>query len=83
MLKLKNIKKSDSQIEADYIPEGKYDSGHIVLDLKSGKIVSAQKSPKDYYNGVDVSFYFPHAVTLLKELSKKENIPEEPMAMWY
>lgn len=83
MLKLKNIKRSNSQIEADYFPEGKFDPGHIVLDRKTGKVISAKKSPKDYYDGIDVSFYFPHAVTLLKETLKMESIPEELMSMWY
>lgn len=83
MLTLKNIKRSNSQIEADYFPEGKFDPGHIVLDIKTEKVLSAKKSPKDYYDDIDVSFYFPHAVTLLKEALKMDSIPEELMSMWY
>ena len=83
MLKLKNIKRSDSQIEADYFPEGKFEPGHIVLDIKTEKVISANKSPKDYYDGIDASFYFPHAVALLREASKRDFIPEELMSMWY
>lgn len=83
MLKLKNIKRSNSQIEADYFPEGKFDPGHIVLNRKTEEVISVKKSPKDYYGGIDVSFYFPHAVILLREASKMDSIPEELMSMWY
>lgn len=83
MLKLRNIKRNDSQIEADYFPEGMLEPGHIVLDRKTGTVISAQKSPEDYYDGVDVSFYFPHAIKLLRESSEVEITPKELTCMWY
>lgn len=83
MLKLKNIKKSDLKIEADYFPEGKYSPGHIVIDVKTKAIIFAEKSPEDYCDGVDVSFYFPQAVRALKDLLTNEKIPQEFICMWY
>ena len=45
MVRLKNIKKNDSIIEYDVLPETSTNAGHIVVDMKSGEL-------KDYSSPV-------------------------------
>jgi hypothetical protein len=76
MVTLKNIKISPDTAEADYSPEDSNWWGHIVVDLKSWKIISCDRHP-EYRN-----IYLAHAVSGLLELSKMDKIPEKWVIMW-
>ena len=79
MVKLKNIKKNNSLIECDILPEDSLQSGHIVVDVISAE-VQEYSLPKGYEwcrNHVN------HAKDKLVELSTENNIPDEKLVMWY
>jgi len=78
MLKLKNIKKSNGFIEANYIPIDTEEEGYIKLD-KDFKITESVTTSKDEI----LPTYLSHARWKLKEIYGKEEIPEELIVAWY
>lgn len=79
MVKLKNIKKSNGLIQADYYPEDSLEFGFIKLDCSTGEVVESQEIEK--YDPIGMYRY--HAINCLQELSKQTNIPENYIRMWY
>lgn len=47
MLKLKNIKRNNGIISAEYDPENSGDLGNISIDTKSGKVIESKLSKFD------------------------------------
>lgn len=79
MVRLKNIKKSSSVIECDFIPEDSLQSGHIVVDIISDEIKECV-----YPDGYEwCKNHVIHAKNKLIELSTKDSIPDEKLVMWH
>lgn len=79
MIKLKNLKKNDSLVECDIIPEDSDKAGHLVVDLKSNKTLKY-----DLPDGYEwCRSHVKHASDVLIRLSKEDSFPEEKLVMWY
>ena len=75
MVVLKNIRKTESRISADYYPEGKEPRGFMSIRLSDGEIIEHKDAD---------SFMAPANVLLeLERLAKVENPPEEKTVLWY
>ncbi len=79
MLTLKNIKKDNKIISADYEPENSGLIGNIKLDITSGKVIDCTSTELDE----PLPMYLHHAVNGLIKLAHKENLPNEKLIMWY
>lgn len=79
MVKLKNLKKSELTAECDILPEDSNISGHIVIDLVSGK-VSDFMLPEGYEWCKNHVY---HASRKLLQLAQGENFPDEYLVVWY
>ena len=79
MLHLKNIKKNENLIEADYAPECRGEYGHIKIDLSNEDNIEIVKTPMDK----DSNFYIAPAIGKLYDLSEKDDIPNELKLVWY
>ena len=79
MVTLKNIKKGNKIISADYYPEDSTEPGHIVVDIESQKIISQITAKEDEGWGL----YAIHARNGLLEVAKSGKIPEKKVVMWY
>lgn len=76
MVRLINIKQSDSVIEADFIPEDSKKQGHIILDK------ATQEYKADKIDGYGGTYARMAANGLIKEL--KENTGKTTrLIMWY
>lgn len=77
MLRLKNIKIGNEYAEADFYPESGQESGHIIVDLSIGEIVSC----------IDVSGYGAsyrgHALQRLVKMAQEKDTRTECLVMWY
>lgn len=79
MVKLKNIKRNNSIVECDIIPEDSSDSGHIVVNLDSGKL-------EDFFLPAGYEWcmsHVDHAKNNLIALVKEEHLSKEKLVMWY
>ncbi|MGN0515111.1 MAG: hypothetical protein ACI4GD_12620 [Lachnospiraceae bacterium] len=79
MLKLKNIKKNNNIISAEYDPESSGELGSISIDIDSGKVVDSQASKLDS----PLPMYLKHAEDALKKIMMEDDIPKEKIIMWY
>lgn len=79
MVKLKNLKKNNTTIESDIIPEDSANSGHIVVDLDQG-ITIDYSLPEGYEWCIN---HVNHAKNKLIELAKEEHLSEQYLVMWY
>ena len=79
MLKLRNLKKNNGIISAEYDPENSGELGSISVDVESGKLVESKPSKMDDSFPV----YLNHAVDALKKLRNEDKLPEEKLIMWY
>lgn len=79
MLKLKNIKKNNGTISAEYDPEGSGKLGKISVDIKSGEVVESEISKMDE----PLPMYLHHAINALKRIMNDEKPPTEKLIMWY
>lgn len=79
MLKLKNIKKSNGLISADYDPECSGEIGRISINIDSGKEVETTISLMDR----EFPIYLNHALDILRKIKDEKDIPEEKLVMWY
>lgn len=79
MLKLKNIKKNNGIISAEYDPEDSGKIGSISIDIESGKTIESNVSELDN----EFPIYLNHAIDALLEMKDKEEMPEERLVMWY
>lgn len=79
MLKLKNIKRNNDLITANYDPEHTGELGFISLDLKTGDVVESKASTYD----ADFPTHLNHAISALRKMISMEELPEERTVMWY
>lgn len=79
MLKLKNIKRSNGIISADYDPECSGDIGKITMDVETGEVIQTIISNVD----IIIPMYLNHAIDVLERIKDNEEIPEEKLVMWY
>lgn len=74
MVILKNIKKTNSDISADYYPEGKDPKGYMKIHLADGKVVEHENTS---------SFAATHVRSELRRIAKMDNPPKEKTVLWY
>lgn len=74
MVTLKNIKKTELDISADYYPEGKEPKGFMKMRLSDGVILDHVES------GVMAPVHVRYE---LARLSKMDNPPKEKTVIWY
>ena len=80
MVRLKNIKKSDSTIECDIYPEDSTLPGHVVVSIKTEEIINCEL-PQNYEWCEN---HASHARwKLIEMLKNNEKFPEERLVMWY
>ena len=82
MVTLKNIKKGNKIISADYYPEDSTEPGYIVVDLETEEII-LNRSPKEHEKYYSYSWYTRYARYGLLEVAKSGKIPEKKVVMWY
>lgn len=78
MVVLRNIKRNDNLIEADYFPENDNAKGHISVDTVKNEIIDLIKA-----KGYEHSSAPLHAKNELLKLSAVEKLPQERTVMWY
>jgi hypothetical protein len=74
MVILKNIKKTNNDISAEYFPEGKEPMGFMRMSFENGEIIEHKNSS---------SFAAAHVRYELKRLAKLDNPPKEKTILWY
>ncbi len=79
MVTLRNIKKDNKTISAEYEPENSGLVGSIKLDIASGNVIDSVSTELDN----PFPMYLFHATRALEKLAQKDNVPEEKMVMWY
>lgn len=79
MLKLKNIKRSNGLITANYDPEGTGLLGFISLDQKTGDVIEGRASKYDE----DMPTHLQHGISALQKMRNFDDLPEEKTVMWY
>ena len=72
MVILKNIKKTNNMISADYYPEGKEPKGF--MRIEDGKVIEHENAS---------SFAAPNVRNELKRLARMDNPPVEKTVLWY
>jgi len=77
MLRLKNIKKQNKLIEADFYPENSEECGHLVVDLSSEEVISCVD-----VDGYGIS-YSGHAAHRLVKMANDKDERTECVVMWY
>ena len=78
MVVLREIKKSNRIIEADFYPEGKDSVGHISVDFMARKTVSLNNA-----EGYEHSSSASHAKAELLRLAKLDSLPDVKRVYWY
>ena len=79
MVRLRNLRKTDTIGECDIIPEDSQQVGHITVNLNSGKLEEVLLP--EGYEWCENHVY--HAARNLIALLKGDDIPEEYLVMWY
>ena len=79
MLRLKNIKKNNNLITADFSCEGSENLGHISVDIEK-QDVEEYSMPEDF---ADNLIYMAHARDSLLRMVKDNEICSERLVMWY
>lgn len=74
MVILKNIKKTSSDISAEYYPEGKEPRGYMKMQINSGEIIEHEMA---------CMFSAPHVRKELKRLAQMDKPPIEKIVLWY
>lgn len=78
MVKLRNIKVNNQNIECDIYPEDSSLSGSLIVNLETGKVVD-YTLPENYAWCIK---HIHHASEKLIEIFKDGEIPEEKIVMW-
>lgn len=78
MLILRNIKRNDLTIEAEYFPENGKSAGFLRVKMGTGEVLEHRKA-----KGYEYSTAPSHAKNELIRLSKRERLPEEKTVMWF
>ena len=79
MLRLKEVKKLDNEVTAEFYIEDSSECGHIVIDINIMDI-------KEYSmpSGRETDFiYLAHARYSIIKMIEENNIVEERLVMWY
>ena len=79
MLKLININKNGTYIEANYIPESSEELGYIKLDIENREIIEAVPTSYDK----TFKIYQGHARRALIKLAGNDVLPERYPVAWY
>jgi len=79
MLKLRNLKKNNGIITAEYDPENSGDLGSISINMENGQIIETVCAKVDEVFPI----YLNHAIDALKKLTKERELPKEKTIMWY
>ena len=79
MLKLINIKRDDSFIEANYIPEDSKEIGYVKINMSDNMVIEAKKTSLDG----NMNMYFAHAREKLRDMKNDVDLPGERLVMWY
>ena len=79
MLQLRNIRRNDNTIQANYYPEDREECGFVAVDCKTGDIINSTITPSDG----ELGMYCYHAAYALERLAKQENFPETQRVLWY
>ena len=79
MVRLKNIRKSNTTIFAEYDPEDSGMIGKIKIDAVTGEVLERTLSEYDR----DFPWHYSHAVSALQEMKDLDEIPSERLVMWY
>lgn len=74
MVILKNIKKTEDNISADYYPEGKGPKGFMKVRIVNQEVIEHEKS------GLLAA---AHVRQELRRLARMDNPPEEKTVLWY
>ena len=74
MVILKNIKKTENSISADYYPEGKEPKGFMKMKISDEEVVEHEMASV---------FAAPHVKYELRRLAKLDNPPKEKTVLWY
>lgn len=74
MVILKNIKKTENSISADYYPEGKKPKGFMKIQIDGYKVIEHEKAS---------AFAAAHVRNELKRLAETNNPPKEKTILWY
>lgn len=74
MVLLKNIRRENNNISADYYPEGNSPKGFMKLQIATGSILEHDNAS---------GFAAAHVRTELQRLAKAKSIPSEKTVMWY
>lgn len=78
MVKLINLKKNNTTVECDILPEDSAKYGHVVVNLNSGELES-YSLPMGYEWCMN---HVHHAKRNLLEIAKEETLPKEKLVMW-
>lgn len=79
MLRLTEIKRTDTYIEAYYTPEDITEKGYIKIDLKTGETIEKRITSYDGF----VTTYLNMASQALENMKNDETLPETKVVMWY
>ena len=74
MIILKNIKKTEDNISADYYPEGKEQKGFMRINLANSEVVEHENAS---------AFAAALVRSELRRLAKMDDPPKEKTVLWY
>ena len=74
MVILKNIKKTEHSISAEYYPEGREPMGFMKMRISDQKVIEHEKAS---------AFAASHVRNELKRLAEMDNPPKEKTVIWY
>lgn len=78
MLQLKNIKKENDIIQANYYPEDSNECGFVKMDCISHEVIERKLTSFDSV----IEAYAFHAEKALKWVADLKPIPKEQLVMW-
>lgn len=73
MVTLKNIRKTENDISADYYIEGNPEKGFIKINTLNGEVIEHKS----------VGYGYSHAIYELEQLATLDNPPTEIIVFWY
>lgn len=79
MLKLKNIRRNNNIISAEYDPEDSGEIGSISIEISSGKVIESKITKLDN----PIPMYLYHATRALEKILNEDELPKEKLVMWY
>ncbi len=80
MISVKNVKKINNRLSADYYYRDPSDIGHVTLDVNTGEILQRQPNEEDNSRAYS---YFGKVIQFLEMMIKADNYPESADFIWY